>query len=76
MLGGTAATTSTLVKRGPKDLTDNAGSAGDPPTKRLKVESGASNLDGEIKRSYEKGTVSKVRNALFKKPCYCATEHN
>jgi ATP-dependent DNA helicase 2 subunit 1 len=62
MFGGTAATKSTLVKRGPKEQSENA-DAGNPPAKRVKVEGNTSNLDDEIKRNFEKGTVSKVRNA-------------
>jgi hypothetical protein len=57
MFGGTAATKSTLVKRGPKD---QAGDSGDPPSKRVKLESGTANLDDDVKRSFERGAVAKV----------------
>lgn len=60
MFGGTAATTSTLVKRGPKD------SAGGPPAKRVKTEGGTGGVDEEVKRCYEKGTVSKLTVAVLK----------
>lgn len=69
MFGGTAATKSTLVKRGPKDQDD-----GDPPSKRVKVEGGTTNLDDDVKRSFERGAVAKVsshcltkKDRLFKK---------
>lgn len=55
MFGGTAATKSTLVKRGPKDQ-----DAGNPPSKRVKVEGGTTNLDDDVKRSFERGAVAKV----------------
>lgn len=58
MFGGTAATTSTLVKRGPKDRADNAESAAVPPAKRPKIEGGS--LDDDVKQNFQKGTVSKV----------------
>lgn len=71
MFGGTAATKSTLVKRGPKEHPERTGNAGDPPAKRVKVEGGASDLDEEIKRNFEKGTVSKVRiHSLIASLCY------
>ncbi|GLI75139.1 ATP-dependent DNA helicase II subunit 1 [Penicillium ochrochloron] len=63
MFGGTAATTSTLVKRGPKDSAD---SAGGPPAKRVKTEGGTGGVDEEVKRCYEKGTVSKLTVAVLK----------
>lgn len=52
------ATTSTLVKRGPKDRTDQEDSAAKPPAKRAKIEGGS--LDDEVKQNFHKGTVSKV----------------
>lgn len=71
MFGGTAATKSTLVKRGPKEHPENADNAGDPPAKRVKVEGGASDVDDETKRNFEKGTVSKVRiNSFIASLCY------
>jgi ATP-dependent DNA helicase 2 subunit 1 len=63
MFGGTAATKSTLVKRGPKE---NADSAGGPPAKRVKTEAGAGGVDEEVKRCYEKGTVSKLTAPVLK----------
>ena len=60
LFGGTAATKSTLVKRGAKGRAENAESAGDPPAKRVKVEAGAADMDDEIRRNYEKGTLAKV----------------
>jgi len=65
MFAGTAATKSTLVKRGPNEQSENADNAAPPPSKRMKVEGGISDLDDEIKRNFEKGTVSKVRNLSF-----------
>lgn len=53
--GGTTATTSTLVKRGVKTE-----SADDHPSKRVKVEDSTSGVEDEVKRCYQKGTVSKV----------------
>ncbi|KAJ5089184.1 hypothetical protein N7532_007868 [Penicillium argentinense] len=64
--GGTAATKSTLVKRGPKDRADSAGDAADPPKKRVKTEGDAASLDDEIKRSFEKGTVAKLTMPMLK----------
>ena len=55
---GTAATTSTLVKRGPKHRADTADEDSKPPTKRPKTEGG--NLEDEVKQSFQKGTISKV----------------
>ena len=63
MFGGTAATKSTLVKRGPKDSAD---SAGGPSAKRVKTEGGAGGVDEEVKRCYEKGTVSKLTLPILK----------
>lgn len=60
MFGGTAATKSTLVKRGPKDRAEQAGDAGDPPSKRVKVEGGTADLADEVKKSFERGAVAKV----------------
>jgi ATP-dependent DNA helicase 2 subunit 1 len=54
MFGGSAAT-STLVKRGAKTE-----AAGDHPAKRVKVEDNSSGVEAEVKKCYEKGTVSKV----------------
>lgn len=62
IFGGTAATKSTLVKRGPKETVEDAG---EPPAKRVKAEGGTSDLDDEVRRNYEKGTVSKVGDALL-----------
>lgn len=62
MFGGTAATT-TLVKRGPKDSADSAGA---PPAKRVKTEGGTGSVDEEVRRCYEKGTVSKLTVAVLK----------
>lgn len=66
MFGGTAATKSTLVKRGPKEQSENV-NGGEPPAKRVKTEGGASDLDDEIRRNFEKGTVAKasLRLSLF-----------
>lgn len=67
LFGGTAATKSTLVKRGPKA---SAEGAGEPPAKRVKAEGGVSDLDDEIRRNYEKGTIAKVGLHFFKAvPC-------
>lgn len=61
MFGGTAASTkSTLVKRGPKDQGQQAEDAIDHPSKRIKIEGGTSNLDDDVKRSFERGAVAKV----------------
>ncbi|KAJ6155710.1 hypothetical protein N7470_006276 [Penicillium chermesinum] len=60
-LGLTAATKTTLVKRGPKESSETAGS---PPSKRVKVESG--NIDSEVKKSFEKGTVAKLTMPTLK----------
>lgn len=57
MFGGTAATKTNLVKRGSKS---HAEEDSGPPTKKIKVEAGASDHDGEIRRNWEKGTLSKV----------------
>jgi ATP-dependent DNA helicase 2 subunit 1 len=54
MFGGRA-TTSTLVKRGAK-----AEPTEDHPSKRVKVEGDTSGVEDEVKKCYEKGTVSKV----------------
>lgn len=62
MFGGTAATKSTLVKRGPKETAEGAG---EPPAKRVKAEGGTADLDDEIRRNYEKGTIAKVGLSLF-----------
>ncbi|KAJ5388592.1 hypothetical protein N7509_011133 [Penicillium cosmopolitanum] len=61
MFGGTAATKSTLVKRGPKDH-----DAGNPPSKRVKVEGGTTNLDDDVKRSFERGAVAKLTMPILK----------
>lgn len=58
MFGGTAATKSTLVKRGSKGDVEGAK---EPPTKRVKAEGSIADLDDEMRRNFEKGTVSKVR---------------
>ncbi|OOQ89113.1 ATP-dependent DNA helicase II subunit 1 [Penicillium brasilianum] len=63
IFGGTAATKSTLVKRGPKDSAD---SAGGPAPKRVKTEGGAGGVDEEVNRCYEKGTVSKLTLPVLK----------
>lgn len=59
MFGGTAAKT-TLAKRGPKE---SAEGAEEPPSKRVrfKAENGTADLDSEVRKSYEKGAVAKVR---------------
>lgn len=57
LFGGPAATKSNLAKRGPKGTAEGAG---EPPTKRVKAEGATSDLDDEIRRSYEKGTIAKV----------------
>ena len=57
-------TSSTLVKRGPKEQPETA-DADEHPAKRVKTEGGTSDLDDEIKRNFEKGTVAKVRANLF-----------
>lgn len=54
---GIGAVTSTLTKRGPKDRTETADGH---PAKRVKVEPGTASAEDEVRRSYEKGTVSKV----------------
>ncbi|KAJ5562632.1 DNA helicase ATP-dependent Ku type [Penicillium sp. DV-2018c] len=54
MFGGRD-TSSTLVKRGAK--TEPAESH---PSKRMKVEGGASGIEDEVKKCYEKGAVSKL----------------
>ncbi|KAJ5716473.1 hypothetical protein N7493_008384 [Penicillium malachiteum] len=61
LFGGSAAPSSTLVKRGPRASTDS-----DQPAKRVKVEIGASDVDGEIKKNMEKGTLSKLTVAILK----------
>ncbi|OGE57154.1 hypothetical protein PENARI_c002G00481 [Penicillium arizonense] len=61
MFGGTAATKSTLVKRGAKE--ENAESH---PSKRVKVEGGGNDLENDVKRASEKGTVSKLTVAVLK----------
>ncbi|OQD74410.1 hypothetical protein PENDEC_c011G00747 [Penicillium decumbens] len=66
MFAGTAATKSTLVKRGPNEQSENADNAAPPPSKRMKVEGGISDLDDEIKRNFEKGTVSKLTMPVLK----------
>lgn len=58
MFGGSPGQ-STLVKRGPRDSVDDEGSS-NQPSKRVKVEAGSSDIDGDIKKSMEKGTLSKV----------------
>jgi ATP-dependent DNA helicase 2 subunit 1 len=63
IFGGTAATKSTLVKRGPKDSAD---SEGGPAAKRMKTEGGAGGVDEEVKRCYDKGTVSKLTLPVLK----------
>ncbi|KAJ5688960.1 hypothetical protein N7462_003352 [Penicillium macrosclerotiorum] len=65
IFGGTAATKSTLVKRGPKERVDGD-KAGDPPAKRVKVEDGAGNIDDEVRRFYDKGIVSKLTMPVLK----------
>lgn len=65
LFGGTAATKSTLVKRGPKER--GAEGAEEPPTKRVKAEGSISDLDDEIRRNYEKGTIAKVGPSLFQR---------
>ncbi|CAL5871949.1 uncharacterized protein PFLUO_LOCUS6206 [Penicillium psychrofluorescens] len=55
MFGG--AGTTTLVKRGAKEP---AGDADGPPAKKAKIEGGTSGIDDEVRRSYEKGAVSKL----------------
>lgn len=59
--GGPAATKTTLPKRGPKDAAD---SAGVPPAKRVKTESGS--VDEEVKRCYENGTLSRLTRPVLK----------
>ncbi|KAJ5619190.1 hypothetical protein N7510_003174 [Penicillium lagena] len=49
--------TTTLVKRGAKEPT---GDADGPPAKKAKVDGGTSGIDDEVRRSYEKGAVSKL----------------
>ncbi|KAJ5573516.1 uncharacterized protein N7459_007943 [Penicillium hispanicum] len=68
LLGKSTATTSTLVKRGPKDRSDDVTSAGDPPAKRVKVETGAAGaaIDDEVRRSWDKGAVSKLTMPVLK----------
>ncbi|KAJ5626721.1 hypothetical protein N7528_004148 [Penicillium herquei] len=61
LFGGSSGQSSTLVKRGPRASTDS-----DQPAKRVKVESGASDVDGEIKKNMEKGTLSKLTVAILK----------
>ena len=53
--GGTSATTSTLVKRGAKTE-----AADGHPSKRVKVEDSTSGVEDEVKRCYQKGSISKV----------------
>ncbi|KAJ5148652.1 hypothetical protein N7448_000230 [Penicillium atrosanguineum] len=65
MFGGTAATKSTLVKRGPKEQPETA-DADAHPAKRVKTEGGTSELDDEIKRNFEKGTVAKLTMPVLK----------
>ena len=52
---GSSAATSTLVKRGAKTEP-----ASEHPAKRVKVENNAFGGEDEVKKCYEKGTVSKV----------------
>lgn len=52
---GSSVATSTLVKRDAKSEP-----AGEHPSKRVKVEDSASGVEHEVKKCYEKGTVSKV----------------
>jgi ATP-dependent DNA helicase 2 subunit 1 len=62
IFGGTAATKTTLVKRGPKSHAEDESG---PPTKKTKVEVGASDMDDEIKRNWEKGTLPKVSTSTY-----------
>lgn len=55
MFGGKPAATSTLVKRGAKTE-----AVDDNPSKRMKLEDGASSVEDEVKRFYEKGSIAKV----------------
>lgn len=55
---------STLVKRGPKGSAEDDES-GNPPAKRVKAEASPSDIDADIKRSMEKGTLSKVGELIF-----------
>ncbi|KAJ5113875.1 hypothetical protein N7456_002409 [Penicillium angulare] len=56
---------STLVKRGPRDSNGDEGSS-EQPSKRVKTESGSSDIDGDIKKAMEKGTLSKLTVATLK----------
>ncbi len=49
-----------MPKRGPKDAAD---SAGGPPAKRVKTESGS--VDEEVKRCYENRTLSKLTRPVL-----------
>lgn len=62
MPGGTGATTSTLVKRGAKSE-----GADEHPPKRPKLEPGSSGVEEEVKRSFNKGAVAKVRIKIIQR---------
>ncbi|KAJ5908268.1 DNA helicase ATP-dependent Ku type [Penicillium taxi] len=54
LLGGTSASLSTLVKRGTKDRGDG------PPTKKVKVENDALDIDEEVTTKYQNGLLNKL----------------
>ncbi|QQK43190.1 Ku seventy [Penicillium digitatum] len=58
---GSSVATSTLVKRDAKSEP-----AGEHPSKRVKVEDSASGVEHEVKKCYEKGTVSKLTVVVLK----------
>lgn len=62
LFGGTA-TKATLVKRGPKESLEDTEQ---PTAKRAKVkaEHGTADLENEVRQSYEKGAISKVKLTL------------
>ncbi|PYH38260.1 putative DSB repair complex subunit Ku70 [Aspergillus neoniger CBS 115656] len=56
--------TSTLVKRGSKDRASETEDS--KPSKKIKVEEGSGNLEEEVRRHHEKGTLSKLTVAILK----------
>ena len=66
MFGGTTASKSTLVKRGSKDRSDDTANVDNAPVKRVKVEGGATRIEDEVRKCWEKGSVSKVNNTTFR----------
>ncbi|RMJ23647.1 hypothetical protein PHISP_05497 [Aspergillus sp. HF37] len=58
--------TSTLAKRGPRDRKADDESEGAQPSKKVKVEAGASGAEDQVRMQYQKGALSKLTLPILK----------